>query len=90
MSNRFSIFVHILFFFLSSFLTEYERELDSPKSNLSQQEKVVALLGRPKLGEIHKCEIRIKESKEFKVIFVNCDCSFKFNFQLTFSLFFLF
>lgn len=26
----------------------------------------IALLGKPKLGEIYKCEIRIKESKEFK------------------------
>uniref|UniRef100_T1KPR5 Calx-beta domain-containing protein n=1 Tax=Tetranychus urticae TaxID=32264 RepID=T1KPR5_TETUR len=39
---------------------------ESPKSNLSRQEKEVALLGRPKLGEVWRVEIRIKESKEFK------------------------
>lgn len=27
----------------------------------------IALLGRPKLGELYKCTLRIKESKEFKV-----------------------
>lgn len=27
----------------------------------------VAMLGKPKLGELYKCTIRIKESKEFKV-----------------------
>ena len=36
-------------------------------NSLSFDEKV-ALLGRPKLGEITRSQIRIKESKEFKVI----------------------
>ena len=27
----------------------------------------IALLGKPKLGELYKCTVRIKESKEFKV-----------------------
>lgn len=27
----------------------------------------IAMLGRPKLGELYKCQIHIKESKEFKV-----------------------
>ena len=34
--------------------------------NLSEEEKV-AMLGRPKLGETTRSQIRIKESKEFKV-----------------------
>lgn len=29
----------------------------------------IALLGKPKLGELYKCQIRIHESEEFKVIF---------------------
>lgn len=29
----------------------------------------IALLGKPKLGELYKCQIRIRESKEFKVSF---------------------
>jgi hypothetical protein len=33
---------------------------------ISIDEKI-ALLGKPRLGEINKCQIRIKESKEFKV-----------------------
>ena len=35
-------------------------------NSLSFDEKV-ALLGKPKLGEITRSQIRIKESKEFKV-----------------------
>lgn len=31
----------------------------------------IALLGKPKLGELYKCQVRIKESKEFKV---SLDC----------------
>ena len=34
--------------------------------HLSEEEKV-AMLGRPKLGETTRSQIRIKESKEFKV-----------------------
>lgn len=37
-----------------------------PISKLSDEEKV-ALLGRPKLGEVNRTQIRVKESKEFKV-----------------------
>ncbi|CAM1325414.1 SLC8A3 (predicted) [Pycnogonum litorale] len=33
--------------------------------DLTEQEKI-ALLGRPRLGDISKCHIRVKESKEFK------------------------
>lgn len=29
----------------------------------------IAILGKPRLGDITKAQIRIKESKEFKVIF---------------------
>jgi len=36
-----------------------------PISKLSDEEKV-ALLGRPKLGEVNRTQIRVKESKEFK------------------------
>jgi len=39
-------------------------------NQLSEEEKV-ALLGRPKLGEITRSQIRIKESKEFKVYIYN-------------------
>ncbi|RWS23003.1 sodium/calcium exchanger 3-like protein, partial [Leptotrombidium deliense] len=38
----------------------------SPKLELSPNQEKVALLGRPRLGELKQCTIRIKESKEFK------------------------
>jgi len=37
-----------------------------PGSPMSEEEEKIALLGKPRLGEVHKCQIRIKESKEFK------------------------
>lgn len=39
---------------------------DKNLSELSEEEKI-ALLGKPKLGEATRAQIRIKESKEFKV-----------------------
>ena len=52
-------------------------ELDEPireedmkgydKKSLSSAEEKIALLGKPRLGEIIKCSVRIKESTEFKV-----------------------
>ncbi|CAG0894920.1 unnamed protein product, partial [Cyprideis torosa] len=31
------------------------------------EEQRIALLGKPRLGETTRCQIRIKESKEFKI-----------------------
>ena len=42
-----------------------EAEAKSPE-DLTEQDKMV-LLGRPKIGEIVRAQLRIKESKEFKV-----------------------
>jgi hypothetical protein len=36
---------------------------------LTEQEKIIAELGKPKLGEKDAIRVRIRESKEFKVIF---------------------
>ncbi|KAI1288400.1 Sodium/calcium exchanger 3 [Halotydeus destructor] len=44
---------------------EDTRERDDNASTTSEDEKL-ALLGKPRLGELFKCTIRIKESKEFK------------------------
>ena len=41
---------------------------NKPVDSLTEEEKV-ALLGRPRLGEVTRAQIRIKESKEFKVFF---------------------
>lgn len=34
---------------------------------MTEEERLVADLGKPKLGEKHTMRIRIRESKEFKV-----------------------
>lgn len=34
---------------------------------MTEQQKQIAELGKPKLGEKHTIRIRIRESKEFKV-----------------------
>lgn len=36
------------------------------RDDLTEEEKM-ALLGRPRLGDITRAQIRVKESKEFKV-----------------------
>ena len=42
-------------------------ELDAKDPEDLTEEEKVALLGRPRLGDITKIQIRIRESKEFKV-----------------------
>lgn len=39
---------------------------EKTEEELSEDEKI-ALLGKPRLGEVCKAQIRIKESREFKV-----------------------
>jgi hypothetical protein len=48
---------------------------------LTEEEKLIAELGKPKLGEKNVIRIRIRESKEFKVII------FFSNFQINFYCF---
>lgn len=43
-----------------------EAEAKAPE-DLTERDKM-ALLGRPKIGDITRAQLRIKESKEFKVI----------------------
>ena len=40
--------------------------VDQNSADLTEAEKI-ALLGKPRLGDIYKVQLRIKESKEFKV-----------------------
>ena len=42
-------------------------EIDAKDPETLTEEEKIALLGRPRLGDITKISIRIKESKEFKV-----------------------
>ncbi|XP_067136415.1 sodium/calcium exchanger 3 isoform X2 [Centruroides vittatus] len=42
-----------------------EETEEGDEEDMTDAEKI-ALLGKPKLGEVYKCELRIKESKEFK------------------------
>lgn len=51
-----------------------EAEAKAPEE-LTDQDRM-ALMGRPKIGDIARAQLRIKESKEFKVIyFDSCWCS---------------
>ena len=51
-------------------------ELDAKDPESLTEEEKIALLGRPRLGDVTKIQIRIRESKEFKV-------HFSFAFSLT-------
>lgn len=59
------------YLFLIPFLILLEgvnyEELDAKDPETLTEEEKVALLGRPKLGDFIKIQIRIRESKEFKV-----------------------
>lgn len=35
--------------------------------NMRTEEEKIALMGRPRLGDVIRAQVRIKESKEFKV-----------------------
>jgi hypothetical protein len=41
--------------------------------DLTEEDKM-ALLGRPRLGDITRAQIRVKESKEFKVTSLQTNC----------------
>lgn len=49
------------------FHSESNGENNEMNGQISVDEKI-ALMGKPRLGEIYRCQVRIKESKEFKVI----------------------
>ena len=42
-------------------------EIDAKDPETLTEEEKIALLGRPRLGDVTKIQIRIHESKEFKV-----------------------
>ena len=42
-------------------------EIDAKDPETLTEEEKIALLGRPVLGDVTKIQIRIRESKEFKV-----------------------
>lgn len=50
---------------------DLNKENDEHEAQTMSTTDEIALLGKPKLGELYKCQIRIKESKEFKVSFVH-------------------
>lgn len=59
------MYLHCVFMFIDDAGLAAEAELKRPE-DLTPDEKV-ALLGKPRLGEITRVQIRVKESKEFKV-----------------------
>ena len=50
-------------------------ELDAKKPEDLTEEEKIALLGRPRLGDVTKIQIRIRESKEFKVKMIFWECT---------------
>ena len=52
---------------------------DNREAQTAADADEIALLGKPKLGELYKCQVCIRESKEFKVWSV---CVFVFRFDL--------
>ena len=46
-------------------------EIDAKDPETLTEEEKIALLGRPRLGDVTKIQIRIKESKEFKVVIID-------------------
>ncbi|GFT62144.1 hypothetical protein NPIL_180131, partial [Nephila pilipes] len=52
--------------YLKNYLREQSgQDINENQEDLSEDEKI-ALLGKPRLGEQYKVQIRIKESREFK------------------------
>ena len=45
-------------------------EIDAKDPETLTEEEKIALLGRPRLGDVTKIQIRIRESKEFKVRYI--------------------
>ena len=77
MTSKLPIFLKILNS-ISCYVCSVDDELVGGQENLANNtsgrqpnslsfDEKVALLGKPKLGEITRSQIRIKESKEFKV-----------------------
>lgn len=60
--------IHKVFVKISDDETEeLIKEAESKKQEDLTQEEKMALLGRPRLGDTIKTQLRVKESKEFKV-----------------------
>lgn len=57
--------------FLVTFVTDESVRLvtraEQKPPNMRTEQERIALLGRPRLGDVIRAQIRIKESKEFKV-----------------------
>lgn len=47
--------------------TSFVAEAEKKRPDLRSEKERIALLGLPRLGELIRAQIRIKESKEFKV-----------------------
>lgn len=64
--NCFSKFFYNIFSHLDYLKEKSGQVSEDSQDDLSEDEKI-ALLGKPRLGEQYKVQIRIKESREFKV-----------------------
>ena len=74
-----NIFLRLIqLFSLTSEGVNYE-EIDAKDPETLTEVEKIALLGRPRLGDVTKIQIRIKESKEFKVRKKRVNQTFAYN-----------
>lgn len=66
----FSFKANFLLFFVDEEQEELIKEAESKNPEELTQDEKMALLGRPRLGDTVKAQLRVKESKEFKVNFL--------------------
>lgn len=66
---------------LANLATEAEKKRPEDRTD---REKI-ALLGKPRLGDITRAQIRIKESKEFKVSYFNAHIKYAYLFSTLLS-----
>jgi hypothetical protein len=65
--REFKLLVCLTRFLISSLEGVSYEDIDAKDPDMLTEVEKVALLGRPRLGDVTKVQIRIKESKEFKV-----------------------
>lgn len=70
-SRNMRVPVLLIISFLVVFVTDEAVRLvtkaEKKPPNMRTEQEKIALLGRPRLGDVIRAQIRIKESKEFKV-----------------------
>lgn len=61
------IIFHLFLFSVEDEVASLAAEAERKRPEDRTEQEKVAILGRPRLGDLNRAQIRIKESKEFKV-----------------------